>query len=176
MDLRTAPICAAGRAVANFSARSTAFSNPVGRLGCRDIEVVRRPRCSLEEEKRTALLLFERLGCQAVERRRANARLVRADRVRRVVEEDGLERLIGPAKRQHGQLGIERAGRSDGVIPAADPVNRAVTQQQPAVLADRRLFAQPEQERRSDQADCGRSLAAWTILSSTWRVKASSRE
>ena len=56
------------------------------------------------------------------------------------------ELAVAAAEGQDGELGIERPGGPNGVVVAADPVDRSVAQQQPAVLAHGRLFTQPEQK------------------------------
>ena len=110
-----------------------------------------RARRSLEEEDCSTLLLLELLGGQAVERRRPHAGLLGADGMRRVVEENCLERTVASTKRQNGQLRVERPGRTHGIVPRANPVDRPVGEQQPAVPAHRRLLAHAEEERAGGQ-------------------------
>ncbi len=64
-----------------------------------------------------------------------------------MVEQDRLEAAILSTEGQDRQLGVERPGRPHGVIVGPDPVDRPVAEQQPAVLADRRFLAEPEEER-----------------------------
>ena len=66
--------------------------------------------------------------------------------MRRVTEDDSAQAIGGGEKGQYRQLGIERAGRADGVVARADPIDRVIGEQQPAVGPNRALFAHAERE------------------------------
>src|SRR5262245_41241288 len=61
-----------------------------------------------------------------------------------MVKDSSDQLAILAAKGQHRELRIERPGWPNGIVARADPEDRVVLQQQPAVLAYRRFLAQPE--------------------------------
>src|SRR3954454_15530646 len=107
-----------------------------------------RTRSPLEEEECPPPLLLQLLRGQAVEAWRADGSLQGPDRVRRVVEQDRSGLAVGPEEGEDRKLGVERPRGTNGVVARADPEDRTVLQEQAAVLADRRLLAEPEPEGR----------------------------
>ena len=100
----------------------------IGGLDRRHSDVMRRTGRSLEEEEGAASFFLELLGGQAVERRRSHAGLLRADRMGRMVEQGRFQAPIGPTEGQDGQLRVEGAGRPQGVVERANPVDGAIAE------------------------------------------------
>ena len=156
ISLRAAWIRGIGRdrALSSPSASACLIRNVASTRG--QVQVVGRPGRPLEEDDGSPSFLLEFLCGQAVERGRSHPGLLRADRVGRVVEEDRLERPVAAAERQHGQFRVERPRGTHGIATRADPVNRSIPEQEPAVPAHRRLLAHPEEERAGSQPVEGR--------------------
>ena len=108
-----------------------------------DGEVVGRSRSALKEEMDPPFLAFELLSGQTVEGRRAFPGLASPDGVGGMVEERCHWLAFRRLERHHRELRIERTGGTDGIVAFPDPEDRAVAEQEPAVLADARLLAEP---------------------------------
>ena len=111
-----------------------------------DGEVVGRSRSALKEEMDPPFLAFELLSGQTVEGRRAFPGLASPDGVGGMVEERCHWLAFRRLERHHRELRIERTGGTDGIVAFPDPEDRAVAEQEPAVLADARLLAEPVAE------------------------------
>src|SRR5215208_5427093 len=105
-----------------------------------------RARCALKERDDPAHLLLEFLRRQPVDTRRTFSRLPGADGVRTMIKDQPAQLVVPVAKRQHRQLRIERTGWTHEVCARTDPVNLAVIQQHPAILAYALFFSEPEEE------------------------------
>jgi hypothetical protein len=65
-----------------------------------------------------------------------------------VVEQRRARLPVRAPERQYREFRVEGAGRAHRVVARADPEDRVVLQQQPAVLADGRFLAEAEVEGR----------------------------
>ncbi len=122
-------------------------SDAAGAFVTAEREIMVGAGCAFEEGEDAAEIGFKILGGETVEGRGPDTRFAGADAVGAVIEEDGLEFVAdGVAEGENGQFRIERAGGPDEVGTGTDPVDLAVVEEDPAVLAHRRFLGELEVE------------------------------